>query len=288
MTGVPPAFSRTTVTLAVLAVVLGFGGLASAAPPAGAERGFPGRAPMFGRDRSAPDGAPAERQGPSSLREGLLGPPQSDGRQGFSLPVARYVTEDGDVFTLDRSQPRPLLKYDNSGEVWVLQSQPAPRGDVIYKNELGEPVLRATRLGGVTLFSEHRPDGEAVAMQGSGAPIRLMMLGPQALFERLAQASFRASRAIHHVVLFDAEASPASSALIADAAMVTSLAVARAADRPEAQKFLSRLKLVVLNEGRKMSAQVDKEGTLKITVVPEQGLAGRPSSDRIVALAVKR
>ena len=274
MTGEPTAFPRTTVALALLAVVLGFGAVAQAAP--------------VGQDRGQTERPGPDRGSPASLREGLFGAPQPDGRQGFSVPVARYVSEDGDIFSLDRSQPRPLLKFENNGEVWVLQPQPAPRGDVIYKNELGEPVLRATRLGGVTLFTDHRPDGEAASLQGSGSPIRLMMLGPQALFERLAQASFRASHALHHVVLFDAEASPASSALIADAAMVTSLAVVRAADRPEAQGFLSRLKLVILTEGRKMSAQVDGQGTLKITVVPEQGLAGRPSSDRIVALAVKR
>ena len=288
MTGENTAFPRTTIALAVFAVVLGSAGLAGAAPAPGVERGFQGRVPSFGQDRPGPDRGPPERQGPGSLREGLFGAPQADGRPGFSVPVARYVSEDGDIFTLDRSQPRPLLKFDNSGEVWVLQPQPAPRGDVIYKNELGEPVLRATRLGGVTLFTEDRPAGQAAALQGSGAPIRLMVLGPQALFERLAQASFRASRAIHHGVLFDAEATPGSSALIADAAMVASLAVVRAADRPEAQGFLARLKRVFLIEGRKASAQFDQQGTLKITVVPEQGLAGRPSSDRIMQVALKR
>jgi hypothetical protein len=219
------------------------------------------------------------------LRHGFFGVQPPEGSPTPDMAVARYVSEDGDVFTLDRSQSRPLLKFDNSGEVWVLQPQPAPRGDVIYKNELGEPVLRATRLGGITLFTDHRPDGEAAALAGAGVPIRLILLTPQALFERLAQASFRASRAARHAILFDAEATPASSALIADAAMVASLAVVRCVDKAEAQGFLGRLRRVFLIEGRRAGAQFD-QGTLRITVAPRQGLAGRPSSDRILALAV--
>ncbi len=280
MTGEPSAFSRTICALALRVLLVGFGlgGVAGAAVAqpfgGGPGHGFGGRPAGVGPDH-----------GFQALREGLFGGPQPDGRQAAGLPVARYVSEDGDVFILDRSQARPLLKFENSGEVWVLQAQPAPRGDVIYKNELGEPVLRATRLGGLTVFTDHRPDGEAAALAGAGAPLRLMLLGPQALFERLAQASFRASHAARHAILFDAEANPNSSALIADAAMVASLAVVRCADKPEAQSFVSRLRRVFLIEGRKAGAQF-AQGTLKITVAPKQGLAGRPSSDRILAMAI--
>jgi hypothetical protein len=284
MTGEPSALYRTIRRLAAGGMTLMFGlalgGAALAGPFGGMGHGPPGHGPRPGASFEA-----RPERGLESLRGGLLGGSQGEGRNGPNLPVARYVSEDGDVFTLDRTQTQPLLKFESSGEVWVLQAQPAPRGDVIYKNELGEPVLRATRLGGVTVFTDHRPDGEAVALAGTGAPIRLLLLGPQALFERLSQASFRASHAAHHGILFDAEANPGSSALIADAAMVASLAVVRCVSRPEAQGFLSRLKRVFLVEGRKSGAAFD-QGTLKITVVPRQGLAGRPSSDRIMALAV--
>ncbi len=220
---------------------------------------------------------------PESLREGLFGARPAEGRQPAAPPVARYVSEDGDVFTLDRSQPRPLLKFESSLEVWVLQPQPAPRGDVIYKNDLGEPMLRATRLGGLTLFTDQRPGGSAAALSGGGNPLRLSPLGPQALFEKLTQASFRASRAARHGILFDAEANPGSSALIADAALVASLAVVRIAERPEGRGLLARLRRVFLTEGRKASATFS-QGTMRITVAPPQGLAGRPSSDRIVQI----
>ncbi|MDB5477196.1 MAG: hypothetical protein JWP49_2707 [Phenylobacterium sp.] len=206
------------------------------------------------------------------------------GREAPAPPVGRYVSEDGDAFTLDLTQDQPLLKFENSPEVWALQPHAAPRGDVIYKNDLGEPVLRATRLGGVTVFTDHRPDGEAAALAGGGAPLRLAPLGPQALLERLGQASLRASRAAKHVIAFDAEADPASSAVIADAALVTSVAVTRLAERPQGRSRLLTLKRVFLEQGKRVAAVVQR-GTLRITVVPALGLAGRPSSERIAAAA---
>lgn len=218
-----------------------------------------------------------------SLRQGLFGSRSSD-RQFSAPPIARYVTEDGDVFTFDRTQPKPLLKFENSYEVWALKPQPAPRGDTIYKNDLGEPVLRATRLGGVTVFTDQRPGGEAAALAGVGTPLRLAIMGPQALFERLALASARASRAARRLIPFEAEATPTSSALIADSAMVTSEAVVRMTKRSDTRRWVDRILKVRLVEGHAPSAQIT-QGVLEVTVAPPQGVAGRPSSDRIVQVA---
>jgi len=252
MTGQPSAYSRIPAAV-VFAAALGFGSQALAQP--------------------------------DSLREGLFGRPPADGRAMAAPPVARYVSESGDVFILDRSQPKPLLKFENSPEVWALLPQPGPRGDVIYKNALGEPVLRATRLGGVTVFTDARPSGSAAALAGGGSPLRLAPLGPQALLERLAQASARASRAARRLIPFDADATPASSALIADAAIVTSEAVVRLTRTSDGRVVLARLRQVQLVEGRKPSAHMS-QGTLKITVAPAEGVSGRPSSERIVMVAI--
>jgi hypothetical protein len=216
-----------------------------------------------------------------SLRQGLFGQRPTDGRQFPAPPIARYVSEDGDVFTLDRTGPKALLKFDNSYEVWALKPQPAPRGDVIYKNDLGETVLRATRLGGITIFTDQRPGGSAAALAGVGPPLRLAIMGPQALFERLTLASARASRAARRLIPFEADATPASSALIADAAMVTSEAMVRMSKRTETRRLADRVLKVRLVEGRNASAQMS-QGVLEVTVVPPQGVAGRPSSDWIV------
>lgn len=227
-------------------------------------------------------GAPAWAA-PESLRQGLFGH-GGDARQLTAPPVARYVLEDGGAFVLDRTQGRTLLKFENSPEVWALQAQPAPRGDVIYKNDLGEPMLRATRLGGVTIFTDRRPGGSAAALAGNGAPLRLQPMGPQALLERLAQASARSSKAAKRLIAFDADATPASSALIADAALIASEAMVRLSRQPDGRAALANVKQVRLSEGRKPGAQL-AGGVMKITVAPAQGLAGRPSSEKILAAA---
>ena len=76
--------------------------------------------------------APAAAQENNSvLREGLFGKPGNASRRAPAPMVARYVAETGDEFVLDRSSSRPLMRYDDSAEVWALQPQQGPRGDVI-------------------------------------------------------------------------------------------------------------------------------------------------------------
>ena len=229
-------------------------------------------------------GGAAMAKGPESLRESLFGLRPSMPDRTQTLPVARYVSQQGEAFTLDRSQARPLLKFEDNPEVWALKAQPAPRGDVLYMNDLGEPVLRATRLGGLTLFTPDQPGGSAAALAGVSMALRLAPLSPQQLFERLAQASARATRSARRLIPFEADASPASSALMADAAIVASEAVIRLARKPEAKPILARLLKVRLVEGRKAGAAF-LQGVMQITVAPADGLAGRPSSDRIMAAA---
>jgi hypothetical protein len=226
---------------------------------------------------------PAQAQ---SLRDSLFGHrPSFDGRPSGAPVVGRYVSEDGDVFVLDMSQGGPpLLKFENSFEVWALRPQPGPRGDTIYKNDLGEAMLRATRLGGLTVFTDDHPGGEAAAVAGAGNPLRLIPLDAQSLLDRLGQASARASRAARRLIPFEAEATPSSSALIADAAMVTSEAVVRLTKKPSTHKVLDRILKVRLTAGRKSGAILD-QGVLQVFVAPPMGLAGRPSSERIIQVA---
>ena len=217
--------------------------------------------------------APADK-----IREGLF---RRQGGEVAGPPLARYVSDQGRVFILDRTQPVAMLKFEDSPEVWALAPAPAPRGDVIYKNDLGEPMLRATRLGGYTLFSDSRPSGEAVSLAGAAPPLRLSGLSPQALGERMLQASIRSGRAARRSVVFEAEATPASAALIADSATIVSLAFLRLAAREGGRACLAKVGKVQFMEGRRASAAF-AAGVLRIVVAPVEGLAGRPSSDKLM------
>jgi hypothetical protein len=199
--------------------------------------------------------------------------------------VARYVSETGSAFVLDRAAPQPLLKFENSAEVWVLSPQPAPRGDVIYRNEMGEPVLRATRLGGMTLFTEDNPMGAAAALTGKASSIQPpAVISVNALFQRLGQASSRASRAAQRLIPFETvqDVRPETSVLVADSATITAEAFERMARKGD-RSLLGKIARVLLAEGDKPGAAL-KNGSLVITYAPGQGLSGRPSSKRIVKI----
>jgi hypothetical protein len=196
--------------------------------------------------------------------------------------VERFSIDSGGGFTLDRSLGRPLLKFDDSPEVWALTASRGPRGDLIYLNDSGQPVLRTTRLGGVTVFTARRPEGSAAAESGAGAPLRLASIGPERLYQRLVQASARCSRAAQHLIAFDVpDADPGSDGVIADAAGVASEAIVALAAHYGGRTLLAHVTKVEIETGRLPGATL-RGGVIYVTVAPPQGVAGRPSSERIL------
>jgi hypothetical protein len=226
---------------------------------------------------------------PSSWRDVLFGDSHSrDDRRSPAPPVGRYVSGEGDRFVLDRSSGVTLMKFEDSQEVFALSPSQAPRGDVIYRNDLGEPVLRATRLGGLTLFYRARSGGTPAALDGTAANLRLSYLPPGLLLQRLAQASVRASHAAQHLIEFDApDVVPGTQAVYADAAAVAAEAMMRLSKGPGGRAVLAKIRRVVLLSGRKSSASF-KGQEMKIIIKTADGLAGRPSSDSIIMATAKR
>jgi hypothetical protein len=218
---------------------------------------------------------------PLSLREALGGRLSEEHRSEGPV-ISRYETDEGGQFVLDRSTPLPLLKFEDHPEIWVLQPAAGPRGDTIYRNDIGEPMLRATRFGGMTVFTHARPDGSAAALQGASSPLRIPPLSPAVVFNHFYQASVRATRAAQHQVGFETreDADPATAALLSDTAMVASEALVDISTRPNGKALLARIADVVIAQGANPGASLQKN-VLTITITPSQGLAGRPSSRRI-------
>ena len=217
--------------------------------------------------------------------------PFGDNRGAPAPPVARYVAADGQSFVLDRaSSGQPLLKFDDSAEVWVLEPSAAPHGDTVYRNDLGAPVLHATRLGGLTLYSSSEPEGSPVAMEGEADDLLQLpsAIAPSALLQRFIVAGSRASRAAQHLITFTLlPVSSQSAPLFADAAAVAAEALTRLARRSEGHAFLTKLDKVEFHQGAKPDVSV-KGAVMLITVNPSKGYSGRPSSDRLVRAALGR
>lgn len=222
-----------------------------------------------------------------SLSDALRG--REDSRRAPAPTVARYVAESGSSFVIDRSARRVLLlKYENSPEVWVLNAHAGPRGDIIYKNDLGEPVLRATRLGGMTIFSAKQPGGAAAAMTGESAPLKLAMIGPAELIHRIRIAATRAGRAAQRQIDIEFAADSESAPLIADAALVLSDSIIRISARSDGRRLLSNFGKIRIEAAKKPSVSISDKRVLEIRVTPAMGLAGRPSSERIAYAAGAR
>jgi hypothetical protein len=196
--------------------------------------------------------------------------------------IGRYTLDDGGGFVFDRSTTKPMLKFSDDVEIWALQPAPGPRGDTIYRNDLGEVMLRSTRIGGMTVFTDRRPDGSAAAFDGAAPPLRVAAVSPAQLWNRFYQASIRASRVAQHQIGFETgqDADAASSAAVADAASVASAALVDIASKPDGRKLLARITDVVIAQGPRSATSLQR-GVLTVTIVPAQGVFGRPSSRRI-------
>lgn len=226
-------------------------------------------------------------QASHSLREALTGSQGVDGRRHSEAPpIARYVSESGSKFVVDRSGQDILFKFDHSPEVWVLKQKPAPGGDVIYVNDVGDPVLRASRFGGLTLYSQERPMGAPAALQGASSGFKPAAMSPQALLGKLQWASVQASQAAGRLIVFDAdEITPGSEPLVADTASVVAAAFQRLRRIQGGGRVLQRLRVVRIVEGRAPSVVLRPSGVLDIVIAPARGLGGRPSSGRIIQAA---
>jgi hypothetical protein len=220
----------------------------------------------------------------------FLGARPAEPQRSAAPAVGRYVDDDGDTsFVLDRSTNMILLRFEDSPEIWVLTPQPAPHGDIIYKNDVGEPMLRSTWLGGLTLFTHGHPSGAAASLVGEAQELHpTPILSPSALLLRLTQASARSARVAQRPVEFEApDVTPLTASLVADAALVATEAITKATQTPRGRQMVSKLNRVSLVLGRKPTVTFS-QGVLQITIAPPIGglpardcVAGRPSSLRI-------
>lgn len=212
--------------------------------------------------------------------------PFGDVHGASNPPVARYVAGQGVSFTFDRSddQPEALLRFDGSGEVWVLQPSPGPGGVTIYRNDVGDPVVRVTRLGGVTLYTPRAPEGVPAALLGEAQDLQPPPIIPLDSFvQRGVQAAYRASLAIQHTINFNTphQVPLAWTPQFTDAFNVAADAIVKMSRERRGKAFLAQLARVEFIVGLKPDVSVNG-AVITITLVPTKGFAGRPSSDRII------
>lgn len=197
-----------------------------------------------------------------------------------SPPTGRYVSETGENFIFDRSGSRPLFRFERRQETWVLRPTPAPRGDIIYRNDEGTQVLRVSPEGSMTLYTVRAPNGTPASMVGPATSLVLPVLGPEKLFQLMAVRSGLITRALGRTVEINLYGDR-SEALCVEALIISTDAVLRMARSATMRDRLTRLRSITIVEGGRMSATFSR-GELRIVVNPAQGISGRPSSSRII------
>ncbi|HWE47253.1 MAG TPA: DUF4908 domain-containing protein [Caulobacteraceae bacterium] len=223
-------------------------------------------------------------QHPTTLRRAVTGEEADDGRNASMPPVAHYVAGDGDRFILDKSGPVALLRFEHAEEIWALRPTPGPNGDTIYRNDIGQPVLRFTRLGGLTLFTPHQPWGEAVSVEGL-APVTRMQRGSLAMLVQAHQnAILHIGRAMGHKFTLEAEGQGAEW-LFADSLNILTDTVEKLAALRDGRPYLNAIREIHLHPAKRMDARLHN-GVLDIAINPSEGIAGRPSSGRIAQAIV--
>jgi hypothetical protein len=238
-------------------------------------------------DTAAGDGAAVPSAEADTLKERLESRVGLRSRPVFA-PSGRFRTEGGDAFVLDRTGPRALLRFQNRDEVWALDGHPAPRGDTVFKNDVGETVLRASKLGGLTLFTRRAPNGQAVMLAGPAEPLSVHRpLSFVALFRALVVSGHRATRAAQHPLTVTSvdTATAETAAPIADAAVVVAEAF-EDLDRSGRRALLARWRRVCWRWATRPRSGPTAT-SWSIVLDPKAGAAGRPSSARI-AKALKR
>lgn len=195
-------------------------------------------------------------------------------------PTGRYVADSGEAFILDRSGQRPLLRFDRRDETWVLRPTAAPRGDVIYRNDAGDQLLRVTPGGGMTVYTSRAPGGSPASFSGPGQSLTPPTLGPVQVWNLMARRSAMLTQALGRLVVINLDGER-SEALCVEALIVTSEAVIRIARSPTAREHLGQLRSITIVEGQRASVTYSR-GQLLVVVNPDEGMAGRPSSARVI------
>lgn len=173
-----------------------------------------------------------------------------------------------------------------SPEIHLLTATRGPRGDVIYKSDEGETMLRIAAYGGATVFWPGETQG--VAASKSFGDDQELTLAPQTYDEavRRAQgASAQVSAIVGSNVYFDVAAgrrdADPNAAVLADAVLTAAKGMAAVAGDPiGASVIADRVKRVAFLPGGAPGVALNGS-VLEVLYVPNLDIRGRPSSARV-------
>ena len=199
-------------------------------------------------------------------------------------PPGKYQSETGLVFYLGREGSTSLLRFENSAETWALRPSSAPRGTTVYRNDAGDQVMRVTASGAITVYTSRHPGGSPASQVGPAINLAPPSMGPVQMFNLMTRRSSLVSEHVGRLVRINVEGEE-SVALCIEALIVTTDAIIRIARSPSARPFLERLRSITIVEGARATVTY-YNGDLRVVVDPRRGIAGRPSSARVIRAVI--
>jgi hypothetical protein len=134
----------------------------------------------------------------------------------------------------------------------------------------------------MTVFTPDRPGGLPAALSGEAAKLRPAIVTALQLFRHLRRQSGKVSKALGRGIAFEApDVEPGQEQVYADAATVTAEALTQAAPRISTHRRLAGVNRVRFVTGARPDAGVSGDA-IEVVVTPSQGVAGRPSSRRLL------
>jgi hypothetical protein len=197
-----------------------------------------------------------------------------------------YEAPDEMRFTLDRDGNNYLLRVEDSPEVYVLYMQYASLGGRVLKYDSGKTALRVSGWGGLTIYTDKKPDGLPAEWSAGDTPPALPDVSMAAIRKAADDESRHLAYAHGLKVEFAADwASLADDAglraLCFDAMENAARGLDRFAEMPAGRAALKAHVGVVFMETSGKPIIALKGRQLLVTYNPDKGYIGRASSRAI-------
>lgn len=182
----------------------------------------------------------------------------------------------GGRFIFDQSNDPALLWPDGSEEVYGLRPSRASGGGEVWVNDMDSVMLRFTNLGGATYFPPDAPDGVIVDTLGRAQTL----VAAPASTDEVEEAARELVDELARISDNDISAQIPNSGYMSNAYTIDTLRmIFRATDQVN-RADLRNIQGISIEISNRPSARYE-DGILRLTINPEQGYGGRPSSARI-------
>jgi hypothetical protein len=202
-----------------------------------------------------------------------------------------YLAGDRVGFTLDRSGPNYLLRFDSSPEVFALSPDSAAMGGRVLRYDSGETAVQVSSWGGVTLYTDSQPSGLPAVRTGDSTIAEPASTSIAELENSAEDESADLARQRHLDVAFKAdwnglEGNASARALAIDAMNNVARGLERFGRSARRHDALARRVRTVMFMIAGRPAVTLNGKTLTVTFDPGQGYQGCASS-RTIARALE-